>query len=166
MKKRKSILSLFPVGATHCLLSSLMLWVAVPGAEYATAQLVHEGMRDDAGAAAAFEAIMPVLRRPRCINCHSQGDFPRQVNCSKIPRGTDIVRLSRLWSICTRHLYSGVGPPATAVLQSPSLSVSSSRKCKHEQKKELHVPWGKRRNFPRCPGLILISSRRTACPVP
>jgi hypothetical protein len=36
-----------------------MLWVAVPGAEYATAQLVHEGMRDDAGAAAAFEAIMP-----------------------------------------------------------------------------------------------------------
>lgn len=55
---------------------------------------------------------------------------------------------------------------ATAVLQSPSLSVSSSRKCKHGQKKELHVPWGKRRNIPRCPGLILISSRRTACPVP
>jgi hypothetical protein len=45
------------------------------GAEYATAQLVHEGMRDDAGAAAAFEAIVPMLRHPRCINCHSQGDF-------------------------------------------------------------------------------------------
>jgi len=27
--------------------------------------------------AAAFEAIVPVLRHPRCINCHSTGDFPR-----------------------------------------------------------------------------------------
>ncbi len=34
--------------------------------------------RDDAGAAAAFEAIVPVLRHPRCMNCHSRGDFPRQ----------------------------------------------------------------------------------------
>jgi hypothetical protein len=29
-------------------------------------------------AAAAFEAIVPVLRHPRCMNCHSAGDFPRQ----------------------------------------------------------------------------------------
>src|SRR5579872_794865 len=28
--------------------------------------------------AAAFEAIVPVLRHPRCMNCHSAGDFPRQ----------------------------------------------------------------------------------------
>jgi hypothetical protein len=34
--------------------------------------------RDDAAAAAAFEAIVPVLRHPRCMNCHSAGDFPRQ----------------------------------------------------------------------------------------
>jgi hypothetical protein len=33
---------------------------------------------DDVGAAAAFEAIVPVLRHPRCMNCHSSGDFPRQ----------------------------------------------------------------------------------------
>jgi hypothetical protein len=26
----------------------------------------------------AFEAMMPVLRHPRCMNCHSSGDFPRQ----------------------------------------------------------------------------------------
>jgi len=32
--------------------------------------------RDDA--AAAFEAIVPVLRHPRCMNCHSKGDYPRQ----------------------------------------------------------------------------------------
>lgn len=34
--------------------------------------------QDNAASAAAFESIMPVLRHPRCMNCHSQGDFPRQ----------------------------------------------------------------------------------------
>jgi hypothetical protein len=34
--------------------------------------------RDDAAAADAFEAIIPVLHHPRCMNCHSTGDFPRQ----------------------------------------------------------------------------------------
>jgi hypothetical protein len=34
--------------------------------------------RDDAAAASAFEAIIPVLHHPRCMNCHSTGDFPRQ----------------------------------------------------------------------------------------
>jgi hypothetical protein len=31
-------------------------------------------------AAAAFEAMIPVLHNPRCMNCHSKGDFPRQGN--------------------------------------------------------------------------------------
>lgn len=26
----------------------------------------------------AFEAMIPVLHNPRCMNCHSSGDFPRQ----------------------------------------------------------------------------------------
>jgi hypothetical protein len=34
--------------------------------------------RDDSAAAAAFQSIIPVLRHPRCMNCHSGGDFPRQ----------------------------------------------------------------------------------------
>jgi hypothetical protein len=34
--------------------------------------------RDDAAAAAAFEALVPALRNPRCMNCHSTGDYPRQ----------------------------------------------------------------------------------------
>lgn len=34
--------------------------------------------RDDAAAAAAFQSIVPVLHHPRCMNCHSRGDFPRQ----------------------------------------------------------------------------------------
>jgi len=32
----------------------------------------------NAAAAAAFEAMLPVLHHPRCMNCHSAGDFPRQ----------------------------------------------------------------------------------------
>jgi hypothetical protein len=35
-------------------------------------------LRDDAAAAAAFESLVPVLHNPRCMNCHSRGDFPRQ----------------------------------------------------------------------------------------
>jgi len=34
--------------------------------------------QDDKAAAAAFLTIVPVLRHPRCINCHSTGDFPRE----------------------------------------------------------------------------------------
>jgi hypothetical protein len=34
--------------------------------------------RGEAASAAAFEAIVPVLRHRRCMNCHSSGDFPRQ----------------------------------------------------------------------------------------
>jgi hypothetical protein len=30
------------------------------------------------GDGALFTAFVPVLRHPRCMNCHSQGDFPRQ----------------------------------------------------------------------------------------
>src|SRR5689334_16124107 len=33
---------------------------------------------DDATAASAFKSLVPVLRHPRCMNCHSTGDFPRQ----------------------------------------------------------------------------------------
>jgi mono/diheme cytochrome c family protein len=34
--------------------------------------------RDAAAAAASFETIVSVLRNPRCMNCHSSGDYPRQ----------------------------------------------------------------------------------------
>ncbi len=32
----------------------------------------------DEQSAASFTAILPVLRNPRCVACHSAGDFPRQ----------------------------------------------------------------------------------------
>ena len=58
---------------------------------------INEGQnneRDDAAAAAAFETIIPVLHHPRCMNCHSTGDFPRQGDDShrhtmRVRRGPD-----------------------------------------------------------------------------
>jgi hypothetical protein len=94
MKYRKYIASVLAGAAIYCSLSLLFL-VAVQGAGHAREHLVHEAVtRDDAGAAAAFEAIIPVLRHPRCMNCHSSGDFPRQGDDShrhtmQIRRGDD-----------------------------------------------------------------------------
>lgn len=43
------------------------------------APVAAQGSQGDAAAAsAAFESMMPVLHHPRCMNCHSAGDFPRQ----------------------------------------------------------------------------------------
>lgn len=79
MKYRKSIASRLAGAANHYSRSLLILLVVVQGAGRAKAQLVHDVVsRDDAGAIAAFEAIVPVLHHPRCMNCHSSGDFPRQ----------------------------------------------------------------------------------------
>lgn len=49
-----------------------------PAGAAASRAAQHPARRDDAAAAADFEAILPVLRHPRCMNCHSRGDFPRQ----------------------------------------------------------------------------------------
>src|ERR1044072_5837208 len=43
-----------------------------------TERIYGTAPRDDAAAAAAFQSIVPVLQHPRCMNCHSTGDFPRQ----------------------------------------------------------------------------------------
>ncbi len=40
---------------------------------------------------AAFEAILPVLHNPRCMNCHSAGDFPRQGD-DRHPHTMDVKR--------------------------------------------------------------------------
>jgi len=44
----------------------------------AQCNLVAQTASRQGDAAAAFEAIVPVLRHPRCMNCHSKGDYPRQ----------------------------------------------------------------------------------------
>ena len=56
----------------------LALIILVAGGTAEAYQSQSSGIRDDNAAAAAFEAIVPVLHHPRCMNCHSTGDYPRQ----------------------------------------------------------------------------------------
>jgi hypothetical protein len=53
-----------------CLMAGLSVWsgMAATSAPPVTRQ----------AGIAAFEAIIPVLHHPRCMNCHSTGDYPRQ----------------------------------------------------------------------------------------
>jgi hypothetical protein len=49
---------------------------------------------NEAESVSAFKAIVPVLHHPRCMNCHSTGDFPRQGDDShrhpmQVRRGSD-----------------------------------------------------------------------------
>jgi hypothetical protein len=154
MKKRKSILSLFPVGATHYLLSSLMLWVAVPGAEYMPQ---HNSFMKEC-------AMMPA---PLLLSKRHAGAPPSslyQLSFSRRFSSTSELFKDpqrnghRTPEQIVEHMHtplvlSGWSPGDGRTPVPIPQRVSSSRKCKHGQKKELHVPWGKRRNLPRCPGL-------------
>src|SRR5579864_2819757 len=64
------------VAAAYCFLPLLLVGVALRGVEHAARQ--SAASPDAAGAAAAFAAIVPMLRDPRCMNCHSAGDFSCQ----------------------------------------------------------------------------------------
>ena len=62
-----------------------LLWMAgwlaaMPrhGAKSAATSAAAKPAPDEAGSAAAFKQMLTVLRNPRCMNCHSDGDFPRQ----------------------------------------------------------------------------------------
>jgi hypothetical protein len=65
--------------ATCGLMLSLVIKVIAASNQHPDGGRVY-GMapRDDAAAASAFESMVAVLRHPRCMNCHSKGDFPRQ----------------------------------------------------------------------------------------
>jgi hypothetical protein len=78
------------------------------------------GQARDSGAA-AFESIVPVLRNPRCMNCHSTGDYPRQGNDShphtmQVRRGPDGEGLNAVkCSTCHQdHNVAGVRTPPGA----------------------------------------------------
>ncbi len=61
---------------TALLVSASVLWLASWPAARAADSAVQKS-KVPAGAA-AFEAIVPALHSPRCMNCHSVGDYPRQ----------------------------------------------------------------------------------------
>jgi hypothetical protein len=81
--RRIFLASLIAVGLARAWLSMPIVRVSAQGTQ-----------GDDAAAAAAFEKMVPVLRHPRCMNCHSVGDFPRQGDDShrhtmQVHRGPD-----------------------------------------------------------------------------
>ncbi len=72
-------------------------------------------------AATAFDAIVPVLRHPRCMNCHSIGDYPRQGNdrhqhIMQVRRGPDGQGLNAVkCSTCHQdHNLAGLHTPPGA----------------------------------------------------
>ena len=67
-----SLASLMVLGIAGALWLSGSVATAGPPAEE---KAVPATTSDDG---ALFSAFVPVLRHPRCMNCHSQGDYPRQ----------------------------------------------------------------------------------------
>jgi hypothetical protein len=53
-----------------------MRWFAYSAAAAAPASAIPAAAAHGDGT--LFTAFVPVLRNPRCMNCHSQGDYPRQ----------------------------------------------------------------------------------------
>jgi hypothetical protein len=95
MRARLANTFLIAIIAAFALWFVLTMRAAAENGERAEAEPNHEvAQPDDAAAAAAFESLVPVLRHPRCMNCHSAGDYPRQGNDShrhtmQIRRGPD-----------------------------------------------------------------------------
>jgi hypothetical protein len=95
MTIQRFIAFLLAGSAVCALLSLVIMRAAAQGAGHPQARTSSQvASRDDVASAAAFEAIVPVLRHPRCMNCHSTGDFPRQGDDShrhtmKIRRGPE-----------------------------------------------------------------------------
>ncbi len=69
----RSAITLIAILALGCALCLSHLLAAAPPAN---ARNVPASPAKDDGK--LFMALVPVLRHPRCMNCHSQGDFPRQ----------------------------------------------------------------------------------------
>jgi hypothetical protein len=73
----------FPV-PVRAFITSLIAIVAVIGGPWLSHPRAADPLTANAPAAfpsgdkALFTAFVPVLRHPRCMNCHSRGDFPRQ----------------------------------------------------------------------------------------
>jgi cytochrome c5 len=68
------------LGTCHFIVAFLLAFNAAAQTEHAKPEAVPEVLVRERAAAAAFENIVPVLRHPRCMNCHSTGDSPRQEN--------------------------------------------------------------------------------------
>ena len=66
--------------------------IARPISSWADESVLFE--KDDSKARELFTSIVPVLKHPRCLNCHANGDFPRQgddshIHMQNVKRGID-----------------------------------------------------------------------------
>jgi hypothetical protein len=66
---------LFSIGIAVLIFATAMsLSVSISAAEKHSKETTAPAAADRA----LFTAFVPVLRHPRCMNCHTRGDFPRQ----------------------------------------------------------------------------------------
>lgn len=72
MKRRYTMLWIIPAMSMACFL----VWDILPFPVAAAEPSIAANKDNDNGA--LFAAFVSVLRNPRCMNCHSTGDFPRQ----------------------------------------------------------------------------------------
>src|SRR5213594_1223861 len=76
--KRAFKLPICAVGAAALSLAGAVAgyrWISATESQAATATVAAVPASGDG---TLFTAFVSVLRHPRCMNCHSQGDFPRQ----------------------------------------------------------------------------------------
>jgi len=66
------------VGASCFLLFAAWLAAVPRGGTEGLVSADGMAARDEASSVAAFKEMLVVIRNPRCMNCHSTGDFPRQ----------------------------------------------------------------------------------------
>jgi hypothetical protein len=78
MKQLAHFLALTLVMAVCAVASQHAIRAAASSTRQQNAKHTNVKANDNAASASAFEVIVPVLRHPRCMNCHSTGDFPRQ----------------------------------------------------------------------------------------
>jgi hypothetical protein len=77
---RSSIVLRLSIAAALALGMAGATWLsrAVAAADPAAANKVAARNEAASSDGTLFTAFVPVLRNPRCMNCHSQGDYPRQ----------------------------------------------------------------------------------------
>jgi hypothetical protein len=83
------------VAALALIGGSISAW-AIDGITYKFADREAEAVvqKNNVRAREAFLSIIPVLKHPRCLNCHSTGDYPRQgddghTHAMNVRRGSD-----------------------------------------------------------------------------
>lgn len=65
--------------ASLCLISLLLLRARSASGQRGNASVPPaQKLHGQRASATDFEAIVPVLRNPRCMNCHSSGNYPRE----------------------------------------------------------------------------------------